>query len=58
MILGALDIGSNAARFQICKVIEYNGKITFKRVEHIRYPLRLGEDVFNNKIITEERILK
>ena len=58
MILGALDIGSNAARFQICRVIEYQNEITFKKIEYIRYPLRLGEDVFNNNIISKERISK
>ena len=58
MILGALDIGSNAARFQICRVIDYKGKLTFRKVEHIRYPLRLGEDVFENGIISEKRIKK
>lgn len=58
MILGALDIGSNAARFQICKVIDYKGKLTFKKVEYIRYPLRLGEDVFENKSISEKKIKK
>ena len=58
MIFGALDIGSNAARFQIARVIEYKGDLTFKKVEYIRYPLRLGEDVFHNGKISEDRINK
>jgi len=58
MILGALDIGSNAARFQICRVIEYKGELTFKKIEYIRYPLRIGEDVFINTDISENRISK
>lgn len=58
MILGALDIGSNAARFQICRVIEYRGQLSFKKIEYIRYPLRLGEDVFLNKEISDKRLNK
>lgn len=58
MILAALDIGSNAARFQIDRVIEYKGELSFKKIEYIRYPLRLGEDVFHNQLITEKRIAK
>jgi exopolyphosphatase / guanosine-5'-triphosphate,3'-diphosphate pyrophosphatase len=48
MKLAAIDIGSNAARMQISSVLNNNGKIEFKKVEYIRYALRLGYDVFNN----------
>ncbi len=49
--LAAIDIGSNAIRLQVTNVLEYEGKITFKRLEYVRFPLRLGQDVFE---ITEE----
>lgn len=51
MKLAAIDIGSNAIRLQVTNVIEYQGKTTFKKVEYIRFPLRLGQDVFE---ISEE----
>ena len=44
--LAAIDIGSNAIRMQVTHVIEYEGNITFKRLEYVRFPLRLGQDVF------------
>mgnify|MGYP002277120808 CR=1 FL=1 len=46
MKLAAIDIGSNAIRMQITHVVTYKGKNTFKKVEYIRFPLRLGHDVF------------
>lgn len=46
MKLAAIDIGSNAIRLQVTNVIEYQGKITFKKLEYVRFPLRLGQDVF------------
>jgi exopolyphosphatase/guanosine-5'-triphosphate,3'-diphosphate pyrophosphatase len=45
--LAAIDIGSNAVRMQITNVIVYRGKVTFKKLEYMRFPLRLGNDVFN-----------
>lgn len=53
MKLGAIDIGSNAIRFQITNVIDYKGTITFKKVEYVRFPLRLGQDVFKYNRIME-----
>lgn len=44
--LAAIDIGSNAIRFQVTNVIEYQSKHSFKRLEYVRFPLRLGQDVF------------
>ena len=49
--LAAVDIGSNAIRMQITHVIEYEGSVTFKRLEYVRFPLRLGQDVFE---VTED----
>jgi len=53
--LAAIDIGSNAVRCQISSVLEYNHHITFKKVEYIRYPMRLGEDVFDTGYISEAK---
>ena len=52
--LAAVDIGSNAIRMQITHVIEYEGTTTFKRLEYVRFPLRLGQDVFD---VSEENPL-
>jgi exopolyphosphatase / guanosine-5'-triphosphate,3'-diphosphate pyrophosphatase len=54
MKVAAIDIGSNAARLQISAVLENEGKIDFKKVEYIRFPLRLGLDVFNGGLISAE----
>jgi exopolyphosphatase / guanosine-5'-triphosphate,3'-diphosphate pyrophosphatase len=54
MKIAAIDIGSNAARLQISSVLEDEGKISFKKVEYIRFPLRLGLEVFNGGIISPE----
>lgn len=53
MRLAAVDIGSNAIRFQITNVISYQGKTTFKKLEYVRFPLRLGNDVFGSKSISK-----
>lgn len=46
MKLAAIDIGSNAARLQISTVLHNDDIVSFKRVEYVRFPLRLGHDVF------------
>ncbi|MEM0939333.1 MAG: phosphatase [Bacteroidota bacterium] len=53
MKLAAIDIGSNAVRLQITKVIEYETMVTFKKLEYVRFPLRLGHDVFKMGRISE-----
>ena len=61
MKLAAVDVGSNAARLQICRVITKKSGIDFKLLESIRFPLRLGEDVFKDKYISpqkEQNIMK
>lgn len=52
----AIDIGTNAARLLI-KNIDHNpyGETTFRKVLFIRYPLRLGLDVFAKGKIGKER---
>ena len=61
MKLAAVDIGSNAIRFLVTHVTNYNGKITFKKVEYVRFPLRLGKDVFYYhaiRALNKEKFLK
>ena len=53
MKLAAIDIGSNAVRLQITKVLEYEDRVTFKKLEYVRFPLRLGHDVFTTGRISE-----
>lgn len=54
MKIAAIDIGSNAARLQISSVLYDGGFTSFKKVEYVRFPLRLGHDVFNFGNITPE----
>jgi len=45
--LAAIDIGSNAIRLQITRIItNKKGEPDFKKLEYIRFPLRLGKDTF------------
>lgn len=53
MKLAAIDIGSNAVRLQITNVISYGDNTTFKKLQYIRFPLRLGGDVFSMQKIGE-----
>ena len=48
MILAAIDIGSNAIRLQVVRVIRENDLLSFKKLEYLRFPLRLGKDAFKN----------
>ena len=54
MKLAAIDIGSNAARLQISTVLTNDNVVSFKRVEYVRFPLRLGHDVFTHGALTPE----
>ncbi len=61
MKIAAIDIGSNAARLQISTVLTNEGIVSFKKVEYVRFPLRLGHDVFSFGALTpesEERTVK
>ena len=55
MKFASIDIGSNAVRLLFCNVIEDKGKVSFKKSELIRIPLRLGEDAFLRKRITQQK---
>jgi exopolyphosphatase / guanosine-5'-triphosphate,3'-diphosphate pyrophosphatase len=52
--LAAVDIGSNAARLQVSSALLVSGEPKFKRVEYVRFPLRLGHDVFKHQCIGVE----
>lgn len=53
MKLAAIDIGSNAIRLQISTIYDKGPKLLFKKLEYVRFPLRLGHDVFNNNRISD-----
>ncbi|QDA62672.1 phosphatase [Hymenobacter jejuensis] len=55
MKLAAIDIGSNAVRCQISAVLMFEGRYRLKRVEYVRYPMRLGEDVFATGRLSEAK---
>jgi exopolyphosphatase/guanosine-5'-triphosphate,3'-diphosphate pyrophosphatase len=53
---GAIDTGSNAVRLLIADVTtNNNGKTTFKKNTLIRVPLRLGDDAFLDKHISDKK---
>jgi exopolyphosphatase/guanosine-5'-triphosphate,3'-diphosphate pyrophosphatase len=58
MKLAAIDIGSNAIRFQVSSVLDTPPKVLFKKLEYIRFPLRLGHDVFTMGTISEKSATK
>lgn len=61
MRLAVTDIGSNAIRFHVARYTTHENQVYSKRLEHIRFPLRLGKDVFSKGKITrksEDRFLK
>lgn len=56
MRLAAIDIGSNAARLLISEVIlRDNERPQFQKINLVRVPLRLGFDVFEEKVISSEK---
>lgn len=56
--LAAVDIGSNAIRFQISTVLDNGPRLMFKKLEYVRFPLRLGHDVFSTNRISDKSIEK
>ncbi|WP_276167330.1 exopolyphosphatase [Zobellia alginiliquefaciens] len=53
MKLASIDIGSNAIRLQVVKVYEDEDLVSFKNLQLLRFPLRLGHDVFSQGKITQ-----
>ncbi|SHH75187.1 exopolyphosphatase / guanosine-5'-triphosphate,3'-diphosphate pyrophosphatase [Chryseolinea serpens] len=58
MKLAAIDIGSNAIRFQVSTVLDSSPTLLFKKLEYVRFPLRLGHDVFTTGRISDKSIGK
>ncbi|MFD2727675.1 Ppx/GppA phosphatase family protein [Hyunsoonleella rubra] len=61
MKLASVDIGSNAIRLQVVRVYEDQDLVSFKNLQLLRFPLRLGHDVFSKGEIspaTEEKFIK
>jgi exopolyphosphatase / guanosine-5'-triphosphate,3'-diphosphate pyrophosphatase len=56
--LAAIDIGSNAIRFQVSSVLDNSPQKLFKKLEYVRFPLRLGHDVFSTGRISPKSIGK
>jgi exopolyphosphatase/guanosine-5'-triphosphate,3'-diphosphate pyrophosphatase len=55
--LAAIDIGSNAARLLITEVLTDEKNVpVFNKLNLIRVPLRLGFEVFENGIISKQKI--
>jgi exopolyphosphatase / guanosine-5'-triphosphate,3'-diphosphate pyrophosphatase len=54
--LAAIDIGSNAIRLQISTVLSKQTPPVFKKLEYVRFPLRLGHDVFGTNRISEKSV--
>lgn len=58
MKLAAIDIGSNAIRFQVSTALDNSPTFLFKKLEYVRFPLRLGHDVFSTGRISAKSIEK
>lgn len=58
MKLAAIDIGSNAIRFQVSSILDNGKRILFKKLEYVRFPLRLGHDVFSTGRISNQSLEK
>ncbi len=55
----AIDIGSNAVRLLISSIHEEEGKTPrFKKTSLVRVPIRLGADVFKDRKVSEENIIR
>jgi exopolyphosphatase/guanosine-5'-triphosphate,3'-diphosphate pyrophosphatase len=51
----AIDIGSNAIRLLLAKVEEHGNLTHIKKLSLTRVPIRLGEDVFGNGQISDQK---
>ncbi|MGK6349663.1 Ppx/GppA phosphatase family protein [Parapedobacter sp. DT-150] len=55
MRYAAIDIGSNAVRLLIADIIQNNDIVSFKKNTLVRVPLRLGDDAFIDRRISETK---
>jgi exopolyphosphatase/guanosine-5'-triphosphate,3'-diphosphate pyrophosphatase len=58
MILASIDIGSNAVRLLFVNVYEGKNGPIFKKADLVRVPIRLGDDAFTVKKISQPKIDK
>ncbi|MCX2742329.1 phosphatase [Mangrovivirga sp. M17] len=58
MKLAVIDIGSNAIRFQVNTAKVFRGLVYSKKLEYVRFPLRLGKDVFKHGRIKKKKVEK
>jgi len=56
MKFAAIDIGSNAVRLLLTRVFENGKSPIFKKESLVRMPIRLGDDVFPNRVITTRKV--
>lgn len=56
MRYAAIDIGSNAVRLLIADIKQNDSTVSFKKNTLIRVPLRLGDDAFLDRKISEKKI--
>jgi exopolyphosphatase/guanosine-5'-triphosphate,3'-diphosphate pyrophosphatase len=54
-ILAAIDVGSNAVRLLINNVEADSADYMFKKIAYLRVPLRLGEDVFTQRRVSDAK---
>jgi exopolyphosphatase/guanosine-5'-triphosphate,3'-diphosphate pyrophosphatase len=52
----AVDIGSNAVRLLLSGVFEDGDSPTFRKMSLVRMPIRLGDDAFTQKHISENKV--
>jgi exopolyphosphatase / guanosine-5'-triphosphate,3'-diphosphate pyrophosphatase len=52
----AIDIGSNAVRLLLARVVEESEEPLFKKEVLVRMPLRLGDDAFRSGTISREKV--
>lgn len=55
MRYAAIDVGSNAVRLLIADINQDGKEVTYKKNTFIRVPLRLGDDAFLDKKISERK---
>ncbi|MDX1708548.1 MAG: exopolyphosphatase [Desulfobacterales bacterium] len=52
----AIDIGSNGVRLLLSGVFEEGSSATFRKMSLIRMPIRLGDDAFTQKHISDRKV--
>ena len=57
MRYAAIDIGSNAVRLLIADITRNNDIVSFKKNKLVRVPLRLGDDAFIDRHISESKVV-